>query len=264
MAEFDFFKNLSGSDFDRTNLGNYGTFDYTAPVAPREVNVPSGLETIDLTSAPISNIKPYLPIIPQGEGRDDIFESYRLYNDKKDPNYIRGMEPQNKNWLAELFKGIASIPKMYMEYGPMGQAKKGFEYLKEKDRVAKENQRLADLVQERTRQNEIDIIQRGLDDDPRGTGKGISSMLETQYSVHANENETNNAAARAAAQAAINERAASVRESFRGNQGGGGGGARGTSSSQPGGNVGGLGGHGPARWKEGGRIRYGEGGIVTL
>jgi len=257
MAEFDFFKNLSGSDFDRTNLGNYGTFDYTAPVAPREVNVPSGLETIDLTSAPISNIKPYLPIIPQGEGRDDIFESYRLYNDKKDPNYIRGMEPQNKNWLAELFKGIASIPKMYMEYGPMGQAKKGFEYLKEKDRVAKENQRLADEINLRERDRQIKEIQKELGSkmyeigevtDPYHGGKGgVQSDIGQTYSVPVSQ----------APQYTPQDR---DRENQRGN----GGGARGTSSSQPGGNVGGLGGHGPARWKEGGRIRYGEGGIVTL
>ena len=104
MAEFDFFKNLSGSDFDRTNLGNYGTFDYTAPVAPREVNVPSGLETIDLTSAPISNIKPYLPIIPQGGDQDDIFESYRLYNDPLDPNNIRGMENRTSRNIGKFKK----------------------------------------------------------------------------------------------------------------------------------------------------------------
>ena len=47
-------------------------------------------------------------------------------------------------------------------------------------------------------------------------------------------------------------------------RGNGNGGAQGTASDQPGGHVGGLGGHGPARWANGGRVQYGNGGIVDL
>ena len=44
----------------------------------------------------------------------------------------------------------------------------------------------------------------------------------------------------------------------------GGSGAQGTPSGEPGGQIGGLGGHGPARWAKGGRVQYGNGGIVDL
>ena len=223
---------------------------YKNTVAPKEVNIPSGINNIDLTSTPINNIQPYLPIIPQGDGRDDIFEkSYYKYNDDKDPFF---KTRENKTGLAALFE-------LYQKYSPlaniMKMGKTGVENIQKYFADKKENQRLADLAQQKTRQNEIDIIQNKLDNDPRGTGKGISSMLETQYSVHANENQANNAAARAAVQTAINAEAARTRESFRGNGGGRnqGGGAFGVDRSG-----------GKERMAKGGRIGYGTGGIVTL
>ena len=198
-------------------------------------NIPSGIEL----TAPINNIQPYIPVTNQGDGQgnnNNIFKSYSLYNDEFDPNNKRYME--NKTGIAGILEFLQKISPTAMLYRA---GKTGIENIQKHFADKKENQRLADLVQQRSIHN----IQRGLDDDPRGTGKGISSMLETQYSVHANENQANNAAAQAA-QAAINERAARTRESFRGNQGGGGGAAPGTGSSGP-----------PGR-------NYNKGGIVTL
>ena len=50
--EFDFFNTLSGGDFDKQNLGNYGTFDYALPpstIQPIDTSPPflKGIETID-------------------------------------------------------------------------------------------------------------------------------------------------------------------------------------------------------------------------
>jgi len=51
--EFDFFNTLSGSDFDKTKLGNYGTFDDATDVpyryVPLPVNKQSNIQSIDTT-----------------------------------------------------------------------------------------------------------------------------------------------------------------------------------------------------------------------
>jgi len=227
---------------------------YKNTVAPMAVdnasginNNASGINNIDLTSSPINNILPYIPVTPQGDGRDndDMFKSYYKYNDPQDPFF---KTRENKTGLAGLIDLYKKLSPMSMIYRA---GKTGIENIQKHFADKKENQKLADLAQQRTRQNEIDIIQNRLDNDPRGTGKGISSMLETQYSVHANENQANNAAARAAVQTAINAEAARTRESFRGNGGG-----RNQGSFNTGG--------GKEMMAKGGRIGYGTGGIVTL
>jgi hypothetical protein len=62
--EFDFFNQLSLSDLDRSRLGGYGTFDYTAPIAnintASNTNLNTGIQTvapIDMIPAPI---KPFI------------------------------------------------------------------------------------------------------------------------------------------------------------------------------------------------------------
>ena len=114
----------------------------------------SGLQTINIAEAPINNIQPYiqpmLPIIPQGGGgRDlDIFKSYSLYNDKFDPNYIRGMEKKT---------GLAALFELYQKYSPlaniMKMGKTGIEtakkYYADKEKEKFERERLeADAVVE--------------------------------------------------------------------------------------------------------------------
>jgi len=61
--EFDFFNTLSGGDFDKQNLGNYGTFDYALP--------PSTIQPID-TSPPI--------LEPLGSGIETIDQPYQSYD----------------------------------------------------------------------------------------------------------------------------------------------------------------------------------------
>ena len=231
---------------------------YKNTVAPMAVdnasginNNASGINNIDLTSSPINNILPYIPVTPQGDGRGN-YSGITTIGRRDDPENNFGMTQeqinQNRTRLASLIDLYKKLSPMSMIYRA---GKTGIENIQKHFADKKENQRLADLAQQRTRQNEIDIIQNRLDNDPRGTGKGISSMLETQYSVHANENQANNAAARAAVQTAINAEAARTRESFRGNGGG-----RNQGSFNTGG--------GKEMMAKGGRIGYGTGGIVTL
>ena len=115
---------------------------YGDTVAPMPVDNASGINNIDLTSAPISNIKPYLPIIPQGEGRDDIFEkSYYKYNDDKDPFF---KTRENKTGLAALFE-------LYQKYSPlaniMKMGKTGIETAQKYFVDKKETERLEALAQ---------------------------------------------------------------------------------------------------------------------
>jgi len=115
---------------------------YKNTVAPKEVNIPSGINNIDLTSTPINNIQPYLPIIPQGDGRDDIFEkSYYKYNDDKDPFF---KTRENKTGLAALFE-------LYQKYSPlaniMKMGKTGIETAQKYFVDKKETERLEALAQ---------------------------------------------------------------------------------------------------------------------
>ena len=91
------------------NMSVYGD-TYENTVAPMPVDNASGINNIDLTSAPINNIQPYLPVTNQGDGGDndnDIFKSYYKYNDPLDPNNMRGME--NKTGLAGIFEGLQNV-----------------------------------------------------------------------------------------------------------------------------------------------------------
>ena len=110
--EFDFFNQLSLSDLDRRNLGNYGTLDYTSPVAntvSTTVSTPVAntipiLEGIQ-TAAPIDMIPgPIKPFINQSGDNDrdnkdngittikknpyapDLFDEVALTTAKKDTN----------------------------------------------------------------------------------------------------------------------------------------------------------------------------------
>tara|TARA_R110000765_G_scaffold262022_1_gene362004 strand:+ start:252 stop:1088 length:837 start_codon:yes stop_codon:yes gene_type:complete len=251
------------------NMSIYGdTYgDTVAPmavntnVAPQNVNVPSGINNIDLTSSPINRIEPYLPIIPQGEGQgndNSIFNNYYKYRDINDPSDPFFKTRENQTGLAGILQFLKKISPVA---NVMKLGKTGIETAQKYFANKKENQRIADEINERERKRQIDKIQKKIYEspysDPYHGGKGGSQIFSSTEKEKAVQPIT-----------AAKEKAAAVQQdladSYRGHQGGNGGGAIGTSSSQPGGNVGGLGGHGPARWKEGGRIRYGEGGIVTL
>ena len=279
MAEFDFFNKLDfGTDFTKQNLGGYGTFSgeyldptLTSPISTSPINTQnlSGIQT----AAPVDMIPaPIVPFINQGGDGIPTLAPKSTYNAllEDEVNQTDLEEAKKDSNVKNLINmGLFDEAKKYVKnnYGYIimnvifpgsGYAAKSFvENKKEKDRVAKENQRLADEINIRERDKQIKEIQKelgskmyeiGEETDPYHGGKGgVQSNIGQTYSVPVSQ----------APQYTSQDR---DRENQRGN----GGGARGTSSSQPGGNVGGLGGHGPARWKEGGRIRYGEGGIVTL
>ena len=171
--EFNFFDQLSGFDFDRSKLGNYGTYDYNAPTANTDIDTGTntGIETI---------LPPIIPFINQGNDRDgggittftpkggykslyakdnkfigpqtseemeyyldDIGEGTIDYEDQKILNKM------NPSFFKSLLSLPAEIIEGYMKYGPLGQAKKGYAFIKEKQRVAAENQRLADEINAR-------------------------------------------------------------------------------------------------------------------
>jgi len=242
---------------------------YKNTVAPMAVdnasginNNASGINNIDLTSSPINNILPYIPVTPQGDGRDND-SGITTIGRRDDPENNFGMtqEQINQNRTG-ILQNLLSLPgkaiEAYLKYGPMGQVKRGYKYLKEKQRVAAENQKLneeqliKDLLTKETAYNiNLDYDARS-DGTPTGpVGPQFGEIGYADPGVDAAENQANNAAARAAIQTAINAEAARTRESFRGNGGG-----RNQGSFNTGG--------GKEMMAKGGRIGYGTGGIVTL
>jgi len=242
---------------------------YKNTVAPMAVdnasginNNASGINNIDLTSSPINNILPYIPVTPQGDGRDND-SGITTIGRRDDPENNFGMtqEQINQNRTG-ILQSLLSLPgkaiEAYLKYGPMGQVKRGYKYLKEKQRVAAENQKLnekqliKDLLTKETAYNINSDYDARSDGTPTGpVGPQFGEIGYADPGVDAAENQANNAAARAAIQTAINAEAARTRESFRGNGGG-----RNQGSFNTGG--------GKEMMAKGGRIGYGTGGIVTL
>ena len=94
------------------NMSIYGD-SYGVDGNKTQIDNSSGINNIDLTSAPINNIQPYLPIINQGGdqgGDNDIFKSYYKYNDDKDP-FFKTRENKTGPGLLSLLKD------KYMQYG---------------------------------------------------------------------------------------------------------------------------------------------------
>ena len=204
---------------------------YGDTVAPMPVDNASGINNIDLTSAPISNIKPYLPIIPQGEGRDDIFEkSYYKYNDDKDPFF---KTRENKTGLAALFE-------LYQKYSPlaniMKMGKTGIETAQKYFVDKKETERLEALAQiEQARKQK-----------------------EAQATIAAAEEKSKQIAANRIQAANEQNRTGGYQAGYGSDFMGGGGRDRGNDPSSAGGS------DTMGSFKKGGRTGYGTGGIVTL
>jgi len=134
--------------YEAADFGNQG--NYTAPTT----------SNIDLTAPIVEGIpaiQPYMPPIIQNQSDGG--------NNFQDPptnpmsfgqNDIPGYNQLN---IAGPVKGpgilesLLSLPGQaigaYMKYGPIGQGKKVIEFVKEKQRVAAENQRLADEINAR-------------------------------------------------------------------------------------------------------------------
>ena len=142
---------------DFGNLGNY--------------KAPTTTSNIDLTAPVVESIpaiQPYIlpPIINQGgdnDGGNNEFSPLSTYERTYDPNlnfaeFTSGVKgtpsftqeyTERPGFLEGLFSLPGNLVKGYMKYGPLGQVKKGIEFVKEKQRVAAENQRLADEINAR-------------------------------------------------------------------------------------------------------------------
>ena len=225
--------------YEATDFGNLG--NYKAPTTISNTNL-----TAPVVES-ISAIQPYTlpPIINQGgdnDGGNNEFSPASTYEQTYDPNLnfaeftsgVKGTPSFTQEYTEQpgILEGLLSLPgnlvKGYMKYGPIGQVKKAIEFVKEKQRVAAENQRLADEI------NARDAARR-----------------EKEYAAKGKSDPTDQS------------RAGSL-----GRRPGSGGNGGGTKDS--GGSTGGYSYDGGGRsgfgygLKDGGRIRYGKGGIVTL
>ena len=225
--------------YEATDFGNLG--NYKAPTTISNTNLTAPV----VESIPA--IQPYIlpPIINQGgdnDGGNNEFSPASTYEQTYDPNlnfaeFTSGVKgtpsftqeyTERPGFLEGLFSLPGNLVKGYMKYGPLGQVKKGIEFVKEKQRVAAENQRLADEI------NARDAARR-----------------EKEYALQGRSDPTDQS-----------------RAGSSGRRPGSGGNSGGTQDS--GGSTGGYSYDGGGRsgfgygLKDGGRIGYGTGGIVTL
>ena len=225
--------------YEATDFGNQ--VNYKAPTTISNTNLTAPV----VESIPA--IQPYIlpPIINQGgdnNGGNNEFSPVSTYERTYDPNLnfaeftsgVKGTPSFTQEYKERpgILKGLLSLPgnliEGYMKYGPLGQIKRGIEFVKEKQRVAAENKRLADEI------NARDAARR-----------------EKEYAAKGKSDPTDQS------------RAGSL-----GRRPGSGGNGEGTQDS--GGSTGGYSYDSGGRQgfgyglKDGGRIRYGKGGIVTL
>jgi len=147
--------------YEQADFGNQG--NYTAPTS-------TTISNTNLTAPVVEGIpaiQPYIPpIINQGgnnDGGNNEFSPASTYEQTYDPNlnfaeFTSGVEgtpsfTQEYTERPGILEGLLSLPgnliKGYMKYGPLGQVKRGIEFVKEKQRIAAENQRLADEINAR-------------------------------------------------------------------------------------------------------------------
>ena len=220
--------------YEATDFGNQ--VNYKAPTTISNTNLTAPV----VESIPA--IQPYIlpPIINQGgdnDGGNNEFSPASTYERTYDPNLnfaeftsgVKGTPSFTQEYKERpgILKGLLSLPgnliEGYMKYGPLGQIKRGIEFVKEKQRVAAENKRLADEI------NARDAARR-----------------EKEYAAKGKSDPTDQSRA-----GSLGRRPGSGGEGVATDSGG--------VSYDRGGREGfgyGL--------KDGGRIRYGKGGIVTL
>jgi len=272
--EFDFFNNLNfGTDFTRKGLSGYGTFsgEYLDPTVTSSVNTTPVLEGIQ-TAAPIDMIPaPITPFINQGNDNDGGITTIDNSN-LMDEVALTGVEEAKNDPTTQNLIGLGLIDKakdyVSNNYGYMimnfvfpgsGFALKGYNTLQDNKELAR--------------------IEAATIKDPQGGNNntvdmqtyGIPTVGQTGFNIHNDQydkikkaeikQENDNVAAEAAATAArAAARQQSYADSYRGHQGGNGGGGGDTESQTN--SQAGRGGF--ADYARGGRIRYGNGGIVTL
>ena len=277
-GEFDFFNNLNfGTDFTKQGLGGYGTFsgEYLDPTVASPIST-SPINTQNLsgiqTAAPIDMIPaPITPFINQGNDNDGGITTIDNSN-LMDEVALTGVEEAKNDPTTQNLIGLGLIDKakdyVSNNYGYMimnfvfpgsGFALKGYNTLQDNKELAR--------------------IEAATIKDPQGGNNntvdmqtyGIPTVGQTGFNIHNDQydkikkaeikQENDNVAAEAAATAArAAARQQSYADSYRGHQGGNGGGGGDTESQTN--SQAGRGGF--ADYARGGRIRYGNGGIVTL
>mgnify|MGYP003153879952 FL=1 len=137
--------------YEATDFGNLGNYKAPATISNTNLTAP--------VVEGIPAIQPYIPpIINQGEGKgptEDPPTDPMSFGQNDIPGY-------NQLNIAGPVKGpgilesLLSLPGQaigaYMKYGPIGQVKRGIEFVKEKQRVAAENQRLAAAEEQSARE----------------------------------------------------------------------------------------------------------------
>ena len=216
------------------NMSVYGD-TYKNSVAPTAVNTIPSIPDV----APINNI-PVLPMqyINQG-GNNDIFKSYYKYNDPLDPNNMRGME--NKTGLAGILEGLQNVDFKNILGNiptPFNLARKSLKFIIERnEKIQQEKfntQRIANAARvEQIRQEEEN--RKGLEQQ-----KSIQAMKYAGNTAPGGGQDAGDRGAAAAGMGGGSRQATSAGATNSGRTDGGWG------------------------WKDGGRIGYGTGGIVTL
>ena len=142
------------------NMSVYGD-TYTSPTTTIPTDPNAGQPPI---------LEPLIPALPmqyinQGGDNDNGITSIApaTYEQTYDPNLnfaeftsgVKGTPSFTQEYTKQpgILEGLLSLPgnliKGYMKYGPIGQVKSAIEFVKEKQRVAAENQRLADEINAR-------------------------------------------------------------------------------------------------------------------
>ena len=216
------------------NMSVYGD-TYKNSVAPTAVNTIPSIPDV----APINNI-PVLPMqyINQG-GNNDIFKSYYKYNDPLDPNNMRGME--NKTGLAGILEGLQNVDFKNILGNiptPFNLARKSLKFITERnEKIQQEKfntQRIANAARvEQIRQEEEN--RKGLEQQ-----KSIQAMTYAGNTAPGGGQDAGDRGAAAAGMGGGSRQATSAGATNSGRTDGGWG------------------------WKDGGRIGYGTGGLVTL
>ena len=222
------------------NMSVYGDTYNTAPTTTIPTDPNAGQPPI---------LEPLIPALPMqyiNENDDNDDRGITTLKNNIGPKYnlkglSEGINPSNNK--IGILQSLLSLPGQaigaYMKYGPIGQVKRGIEFVKEKQKVAAENQRLealAQIEQARKQKESQAIIDAALKKQMQDTGV-----------TGDNYNQAANIRGGGGGNTATNSQGQTAREAtYDGNKN--------TGTSQ------GYSQH----YAKGGRVRYGTGGIVTL
>ena len=154
--------------YEQADFGNQG--NYTAPTAPTTSNINLTAPVVEGIPAIQPYISPFIGIEGDGKGptQDPPTDPMSFGNlGIKGYNQLNIAGPVKNSFtdiIGNLYNAYTNVSPLHL--GIKG-VKKGIEFVKEKRRVAAENQRLADEINAREQKRQIAIIQDRIDNDPR-------------------------------------------------------------------------------------------------